>query len=104
MNTSKRYSREVRERAVRLVREAQRDHSSQWAADVSISSKIGCSHETLRRWVDRIYLMREIAGQEGNFADPVGDSLERYSAAADELEKIVEDSYERITAVVGKRG
>jgi len=54
--------------------------------------------------VDRIYLMREIAGQEGNFSDPVGGSLERYSAAADELEKIIEDSYERITAVVGKRG
>ncbi|MEA2080143.1 MAG: low molecular weight protein arginine phosphatase [Pseudomonadota bacterium] len=47
--------------------------------------------------VDRIYLMREIAGQEANFADPVGGSLERYSAAADELEKIIEDSYERIT-------
>lgn len=48
--------------------------------------------------------VREIAGQEGNFADPVGGSLERYSATADELEKIIEDSYERITAVVGKRG
>ena len=51
MNTSKRYSPEVRERAVRLVREAQQDHGSQWAAIVSISSKIGCTHETLRRWV-----------------------------------------------------
>ena len=51
MNTSKRYSPEVRERAVRLVREAQQTHSSQWAAIVSISSKIGCTHETLRRWV-----------------------------------------------------
>jgi transposase len=51
MNTSKRYSPEVRERAVRLVREAQQEHSSQWAAIVSISSKIGCTHETLRRWV-----------------------------------------------------
>jgi protein-tyrosine-phosphatase len=53
---------------------------------------------------DRIYLMREIADQEGDFADPVGGSLERYRAAADELEKIIEDSYERITAVTDKRG
>jgi len=54
--------------------------------------------------VDRIYLMREIADQEGDFADPVGGSLERYRAAADELEMIIKDSYERITAVIDKVG
>ena len=32
MNTSKRYSPEVRERAVRLVRDVQQEHSSQWSA------------------------------------------------------------------------
>ncbi len=51
MNTSKRYSPEVRERAVRLVRETEQEHSSQWAAIQSIAAKIGCTHETLRRWV-----------------------------------------------------
>ena len=51
MNTSKRYSPEVRERAVRLVREAQPEHGTQWAAIQSIAAKIGCTHETLRRWV-----------------------------------------------------
>ena len=51
MNTSKRYSPEVRERAVRLVREAEQEHGSQWAAIQSIAAKIGCTHETLRRWV-----------------------------------------------------
>jgi transposase len=51
MNTSRRYSPEVRERAVRMVLEQQKEHSSQWAAIQSISSKIGCTHETLRRWV-----------------------------------------------------
>jgi protein-tyrosine-phosphatase len=54
--------------------------------------------------VDRIYLMREIAGQEGDFADPVGGSLERYRTAADELEMIIKDGYERIAAVIDKRG
>jgi protein-tyrosine-phosphatase len=53
---------------------------------------------------DRIYLLREIAGQEGDFADPVGGSLERYRAAADELEMMIKDSYERITAVIDKVG
>jgi protein-tyrosine-phosphatase len=53
---------------------------------------------------DRIYLMREIVDQEGDFADPVGGSLERYRAAADELERIMKESYERITAVIDKVG
>ena len=51
MNTSKRYSPEVRERAVRLVGETEQEHGSQWAAIQSIAAKIGCTHETLRRWV-----------------------------------------------------
>ena len=51
MNRRKRYSPEVRERAVRLVEEQQKDHQSQWAAIQSIADKIGCTHETLRRWV-----------------------------------------------------
>jgi transposase len=34
-----------------MVLEQQKDHSSQWAAIQSIADKIGCTHETLRRWV-----------------------------------------------------
>lgn len=49
--TSKRYSAEVRERAVRLVREALKSHDSEWAAIQSIASKIGCTGETLRGWL-----------------------------------------------------
>jgi len=51
MSTSKRYSPEVRERAVRLVFEQQGEHESQWAAIGSIAAKIGCTAETLRGWV-----------------------------------------------------
>ena len=51
MSTSKRYSPEVRERAVRLVFENQDQHSSQWAAINSVAEKIGCTYETLRCWV-----------------------------------------------------
>ncbi len=49
--TSARYSPEVRARAVRMVLEHQSDHPSQWAAISSIASKIGCTGETLRKWV-----------------------------------------------------
>jgi transposase len=50
MNTNKRYSPEVRERAVRLVIEQQGEYSSRWSAICSIAEKIGCTAETLRRW------------------------------------------------------
>lgn len=53
MAKQQRFSPEVRERAVRLVREHQREYETQWAAITSIASKIGCAAETLRLWVRR---------------------------------------------------
>ena len=49
--TSNRFSPEVRQRAVRMVLEHGGDHASQWAAIGSIAAKIGCTGETLRKWV-----------------------------------------------------
>jgi transposase len=36
---------------VRLVQEPGPEHESQWAAIQSIATKVGCTAETLRRWV-----------------------------------------------------
>ncbi len=36
-----------------MVFEHQREHASQWAAMESIAAKIGCTAETLRKWVRR---------------------------------------------------
>lgn len=51
MSKSTKYSPEVRERAVRRVFEHQAEYESQWAAIESIASKLGCTAETLRKWV-----------------------------------------------------
>ena len=53
MKYSNRDSPELRERAVRSVLAPQGGHETQWAAIVSVSSKVGCSAETLRKWVRR---------------------------------------------------
>ena len=53
MTKVKKYSPETRERAVRLVFAQESEHPSQWAAISSIAEKIGCTPETLRKWVRR---------------------------------------------------
>src|SRR3546814_3375480 len=49
--SGERHSPEVRARAVRMVLEHAGEYGSQWGAISSIAGKIGCSAETLRRWV-----------------------------------------------------
>lgn len=71
MSTAKKYTPEVRERAVRLVLEQERDHGSQWGAIRSISEKVGCTAETLRRWV------RQAERDSGRRAGPTTEERQR---------------------------
>ncbi len=48
-----RYPQELRERAVRLVREHREEYPSEWAAITSIASKLGVGTEALRLWLRR---------------------------------------------------
>ena len=51
MRRPRKYSAEVRRRAVRLVQEQRDAYDSEWAAISSIAAKFGCAGETLRTWV-----------------------------------------------------
>lgn len=68
------YSPELQERAVRMVLEQRSEHDSQWAAIASVAAKIGCTAETLRRWV------RQIERDTGVRPGPTTTELERIKA------------------------
>ena len=51
MTRATRYPPELRERAIRLVREHRGEHPSEWAAIQSVAGKLGMASETLRKWL-----------------------------------------------------
>ena len=51
MNKTRKFSPEVRERAVRMVQEQRGQYPSLWSAVESIAPKIGCVPQTLLDWV-----------------------------------------------------
>ena len=53
-NTSKPYSPEFREGAVRLVMEHRDEYRSEAAALVAIAGKLGCSPDSLRVWARQV--------------------------------------------------
>ena len=76
------YSPEVRERAVRLVLEGGGDHPTRWAAINSVSAKIGCTAETLRKWV------RQAERDGGQRPGPTSADRERVKALEREVREL----------------
>lgn len=78
----KRYSPEVRERAVRMVVEHGGEYPSRWAAVSSIAGKIGCNPATLHEWVKR----REIdQGARAGVPTEIGDKIKAMEREIREL-------------------
>ena len=51
--TKLKYTPEIRERAVQLLIESEKDYPSTWAAITAIAPKIGCTPETLSVWYQK---------------------------------------------------
>lgn len=47
------YTPELRERAVRMVREHRKDHPSLWATIEALAPMFGCAPQTLNEWVKK---------------------------------------------------
>ena len=71
MTKATRYPPELRERAMRLVREHRGEHPSEWAAIESIAKKLGMTPETLRKW------LRRDAVDHGQRPGVIGNERER---------------------------
>jgi transposase len=84
MKTGSKYSPEFRERAVRMVFEHQGEHKTQWAAIVSIASKIGCTAETLRKWVRQAEIDQ---GQRDGLSSSERDRLKQLEREVRELKR-----------------
>ena len=68
------YPDELRERAVRMVFEAERHTGSQWEAICSVADKLGPTPETVRKWVRRVEI------DEGQRPGLTTDERERLKA------------------------
>ena len=75
--TTNMFAPEVRERAVRIVFDHERDYPCRWATVVSIVEKIGCVPQTLHEWIKKAEVESgKRAGVPTGIADKV-KALER---------------------------
>ena len=82
MTSTKRFPPKVRERAVRLVFDQEREHNSQWACIEAIAPKIGCTPQTLRTWV------KQAEVDEGRVDGVSTSDRERMKAMERELKEL----------------
>ena len=84
MGRKSKFAPEVRERAVRLVQEQEVNHESQWAAICSVAEKMGCTPETLRKWLRQA---ERDAGKRGGLTTAERDRVKELERENKELRR-----------------
>jgi transposase len=85
MTRATRYRPELRERAMRLVREHRDGYASEWAAIESVAGKLGMTAETLREWLRRDEIDRHrrpgvTSGERERIREPERENREQRRA------------------------
>ena len=75
--TTNKFAPEVREGAVRMVFDHERDYSSRWATVVWIVDKIGCVPQALHEWVKKAEVE---SGKRAGVPAEVADKLKALDA------------------------
>lgn len=81
------YDPEVKTKAVRLVREHRDEYETEWAAMRAISTRLGMSAETLRKWVRQAEVDD---GQAAGVSTRESQELRELRKKCRELEQTVE--------------
>jgi transposase len=84
---SSRYDRETKARAVRLVKDHVGDYDSEWAAICAVSSRLGMSAETLRKWTRQAEID---AGEAPGVATESAAQIRELKRKNAELERTIE--------------
>jgi transposase-like protein len=92
MSKTNHYTQGVRDRAVQMVLDHENEYDSQWAAIKSIAEKIGCTVETLRKWV------RQAERDTGKRPGITTEERERLKA----LEREVRELWRRANEILRK--
>lgn len=81
------YDREIRAKAVRLVRDHVGDYATEWAAIKAVSGRVGMSAETLRKWLRQSEVE---AGQGAGVTTESARQIRELKRKNAELERTIE--------------
>jgi transposase len=83
----RRFDRETRAKAVRLVQEHRGDYESEYAAIKAVATRLGMTAETLRKWLRQAEVD---AGQTAGVTSETGRELRELKRKNAELERTIE--------------
>jgi transposase len=93
------YDVQIREKAVRLVRDHAQDYPTEWAAIKAVSGRLGMNAETLRKWLRQAEVD---AGQRAGVTSGESAEIRALKRKNAELERTIE-ILKAATAYVGDR-
>jgi transposase len=87
MGKNKHYDKDLKAKAVRLVREHRAEYSSEWAAITATAGRLGMTPETLRNWIRQAEVDQ---GQREGVTSEAAKEIRELKRRNRELEETIE--------------